>query len=480
MNIPKSSFSEWYNSVIKDAQLCDLRYNLKGFVVFMPWSVISMKKMYALYEAELERRGHVPALFPALIPEEYLLKESEHVAGFVPEVMWVTHAGREKLGQKYAMRPTSETAIYPMYALWVSGLKDLPIKIYHSCQVWRHETKATKPFIRSREFYWIEAHDAFATREQAEQQVREDMEMAELIIHQKFGVPFLFFRRPQWDKFAGAADTYAADTLMPDGKALQLPSTHMLGQNFSKAMGIKYTDESGQQQYAWQTTYGPAISRIYAAVIAAHGDDKGLILPFSIAPLQLVIVPIFKSDNKEKVMKEAEKITVELLAAGYSVKLDDSENTPGYKFNYWELRGVPFRIELGERDISQAGVTLVRRDTGRKEFVKSSDVAANVKRTSLEYDDSLRKKAYVWFNARLSQAKSIDDLDKLLEKQGGFVRIALCTDQMAGEACADMLKDKCKANMRGSLYNSMETPKNEKCIACGKKAGVYLYAARQY
>ncbi len=479
MQVPKTNFGEWYNSILKEAELCDLRYNLKGFIVFMPWSVASMKKMYALYEAELEQRGHVPALFPALIPEEYLLKESEHVAGFVPEVLWVTQAGSEKLEQKYAMRPTSETAMYPMYALWINGLKDLPLKIYQSCQVWRHETKATKPFIRSREFYWIEAHDAFATREQAEQQVREDMEMAQQVIHGKFCVPFLFFKRPQWDKFAGAVDTYAADTLMPDGKALQLPSTHLLGQNFAKAFDVKYTDEKGQYQYVWQTCYGPAISRIYAAVIATHGDDKGLVLPFDISPLQIVIVPIHKTENRDKVMKECEKIK-KALSETYIVRLDDSENTPGYKFNHWEMKGVPFRIELGERDIADNSCILVRRDTKEKIKVNISELAKKISELKNEYNKNLQDRADKWFKERLSKANLLEELNAILDKNAGFVRVAFCTDQMQGEACADIVKDKCKANMRGSLYGNADKPKNEKCIACGKKAEIYLYAARQY
>jgi len=479
MNIPKSNFSEWYNSILKEAELCDLRYNLKGFIVFMPWSVASMKKMYALYEAELEQHGHVPALFPALIPEEYLLKESEHVAGFVPEVLWVTEAGNTKLETRYAMRPTSETAMYPMYALWINGLKDLPLKIYQSCQVWRHETKATKPFIRSREFYWIEAHDAFATYDGALAQVKEDMEIAEQVIHKNFGVPFLFFKRPQWDKFAGAVDTYAADTLMPDGKALQLPSTHLLGQNFAKAFNVKYTDEKGESQYVWQTCYGPAISRIYAAVIATHGDDKGLILPFDITPLQIVIVPIHKTENREKVMKECEKIK-KMLSETYSIKLDDSESTPGYKFNHWEMKGIPFRIELGERDIADNSCILVRRDNREKIKVKINDIPKKINELKEIYNKSLLDRADKWFKEKLSKANSIDELNTTLDKNAGFVRVSFCTDQMQSEACADIVKDKCKANVRGSLYSSKDVPKAEKCIACGKKAEIYLYAARQY
>ncbi|MFA6530994.1 MAG: proline--tRNA ligase, partial [Candidatus Micrarchaeia archaeon] len=369
MNVPKSNFSEWYNSITKDAGLCDLRYNLKGFIVFMPWAVLSIKKMYRIYEDGLEASGHVPALFPALIPESNFKGEKEHVEGFIPEVFWVTEAGGNKLEERYAMRPTSETAMYPMYSLWIQGLKDLPLKLYQSCQVWRYETKATKPFIRSREFHWIEAHNVFATEAEALAQVKEDMEMAERFIHKTFGVPFLFFKRPQWDKFAGAVDTYAADVLMPDGKVLQLPSTHMLGQNFAKAFNIKYMDAKGESQYAWQTCYGPAISRIYAAVIATHGDDKGLVLPFAIAPLQIVMVPIYKGENKAKIDEACGKIISSLTSAGFSLKYDNSDATPGFKYNQWEMKGVPFRIEVGERDLAKDSVMVARRDNGQKTSV---------------------------------------------------------------------------------------------------------------
>ncbi len=496
MDIDKfNNFSDWYNTITKDAKLCDLRYHVKGFVVFMPWAVMSFKRMYAMYEGELESRGHVPALFPALIPEDYFTKESEHVEGFVPEVFWVTEAAGNKLEPRLAMRPTSETAMYSMYSLWIHGVKDLPLKIYQSCQVWRHETKATKPFIRSREFHWIEAHDCFATREEAETQVREDMEMAEKIIHQQFGVPFCFFRRPQWDKFAGAVDTFAADTLMPDGRALQLPSTHLLGQNFSKPFDIKFTDETGKEEYVWQTCYGPAISRIYAAVIATHGDNKGLILPFALAPIQVAIVPIYKSGNESIVRPECQKVMGLLQSKSWKVKFDDSENTPGFKYNEWEMKGVPIRIEIGERDMKEESVMFVRRDTREKKKVKVVDLVGEIANAEASILSSLVSKADAWFGTKILKAGTMDELKNVLEKENvrhrsagefptsvgnGFVRVPFCSDQMDAEACADKVKEVASANMRGSLYGSKEKPKGEKCIACGKKAEIYLYAARQY
>ncbi|MBI5226987.1 proline--tRNA ligase [Candidatus Micrarchaeota archaeon] len=487
MNIPKSNFSEWYNTIIKEAQLCDLRYGIKGFVVFMPWAVMTMNKMYGMYERSLEVRGHVPALFPALIPESYFMRESDHVKGFVPEVFWVTEAGGNKTEEKYAMRPTSETAMYTMYALWIHGMTDLPLKIYQRCQVWRHETKATKPFIRSREFHWIEAHDCFATREGAMAQVKEDMAMAEEVIHGQYCVPFIFFKRPQWDKFAGAEDTYAADALMPDGRTLQLPSTHMLGQHFSKAFDIKYTDASGKDEYVWQTCYGPAISRIYAAVIATHGDDKGLILPFDLAPLQIVIVPIIKPETKDSVLANCEEIKNFLVKQNLTVKIDDSERTPGFKFNEWEMKGVPIRLELGMRDIESNSVILVRRDNGQKTKVSTLDPKLLIEKIEESANNmrlELKKKADEWFEKKLATAETMDELSKKLETSG-FIQVPFCTDQMEGEKCADLVREKAQANMRGSIFESKEKPdsakpKGKKCIACQKPAAIYLYAARQY
>lgn len=480
MQISKNKdFSEWYNTILKEAQLCDLRYGLKGFVVFMPWSVMTMEKMYAAYEKELQAHDHVPAWFPALIPKNYIVRESEHVEGFVPEVFWVTEAGREKLEEPYAMRPTSETAMYPMYALWIKGLKDLPFKLYQRAQVWRHETKATKPFIRSREFHWIEAHNCFATRAQAMAQVREDMEMAEQVLHVQWGIPFLFFQRPQWDKFAGAEDTYAADTLLPDGKVLQLPSTHMLGQNFSKAFGVRYTDEKGSEQLVWQTCYGPAISRIYAALIATHGDDTGLVFPLELAPVQVVVVPIYKGGNKAKV--DAYCKSIRAMLPGWIVRLDDSENTPGFKYNIWEMKGVPIRIEAGERDIAENGVVVVRRGSREKHKVLLADLDSRIRALGAELATRIRSTADSRFQSLQLTASTMEQLKIHLDAGGGFVRVPFCSDRMESEACAGQVKQETHGNMRGSRFgDSMKPSANEVCIACGKPATIYLYAARQY
>jgi len=309
-------------------------------------------------------------------------------------------------------------------------------------------------------------------------QVRQDMEMAEEVIHGQFMVPFLFFKRPQWDKFAGAEDTFAADTLMPDGRALQLPSTHMLGQHFSKAFGIKYTDDKGVDQYVWQTCYGPCISRIYAAVIAFHGDDKGLVLPVRLAPVQVVIVPIVKEDTKEKVLERVQELKKSLDCC-FAVKIDDSDRTPGFKFNEWEMKGVPIRVELGMRDISEGVAVVVRRDTGEKFKVKSEDLDKKIHEIAESLDKNLRLKADKWFSDKLSFADTMDELGNKLDLHG-FVRVPFCSDALESEKCADLVKEKHQANMRGSLFGSDAVPSGKKCIACGNPAKIYLYAARQY
>jgi prolyl-tRNA synthetase len=303
------------------------------------------------------------------------------------------------------------------------------------------------------------------------------MEMTENVIHMEFCVPFLFFKRPQWDKFAGAEDTYAADTLMPDGRALQLPSTHMLGQNFSKSFGIKYMDESGKEEYVWQTCYGPAISRIYAALIATHGDEKGLVLPFDLAPLQIVIIPIFREDTRDDVLAECRKLKEEL--SSFSVRLDETENTPGFKFNHWELKGVPVRIEIGPRDISAGQAVLVRRDTKEKTIVKREELKERIRETAQKMKENLKAQADEWFSEKLSFAETMDELEEKIQMRG-FVRVPFCSDGMDAKPCADILKERFQVNMRGSLFGTDMEPDGKKCIACGKDAAIHLYAAHQY
>lgn len=477
------NFSEWYTQVIEKAELSDIRYNVKGFVVFRPWAVMAMELMYDLLEAEMQEKGHVPAWFPAVIPESNFRKEAAHVEGFGAEVFWITEAGSggEKLEERLALRPTSETAMYNMYAIWIRSWRDLPLKIYQRCQVWRYEGKATRPFIRSREFHWIEGHDAFATREGAEAQVREDMEVTENVLHKQYAIPFIFFQRPEHDKFAGAVHTYAADALMPDGRVIQLPSTHLLGQNFSKPFGIKFTDKDGSEKHVWQTCYGPAVSRIFAAVVGIHGDDKGLVLPPPIAPIQAIIVPIYDDSNRAAVLKEAAGLKAKLKGK-FRVDVDArDEYTPGWKFNHWELKGVPLRIEIGPKEIKDKQVVLVRRDTGQKKTVPQGKAAVAIKGALRDIHRNLARKADSAFKKSIRKAGSLPTLKKALREQGGIIKVHWC----GSAECADYIKAETEGGViRGTPFGSgaKGEAKAEKgrCIWCKKETDHVVYIARQY
>jgi len=474
----EKNFSEWFSEVLKAAELIDQRYNIKGFNVHRPNATITEKVIYQIYEKELEKKGHKPAMFPALIPASALKVEEEHVEGFAPDVFWVTEGGSSKFEEKLAMRPTSESAMYTIYAQWVRSYRDLPIKIYQSCQVWRHETKATKPLLRDREFYWIEAHNVFATREEAEAQVLEDMEVVRTVLYDKLGIPFFFFRRPEWDKFAGAEYTFGSDALMPDGVAIQLPSTHFLAQKFSKAFNIKYLDKNEKDQFAWQTCYGPGISRIYAALISIHGDNKGLILPLELAPTQVVIIPIpAKEKVKEITAKCAElKKTVEDMSL--RTVFDDSDSTPGFKFNLWELRGASIRLEVGSKELKERSVTVCRRDTGRRETVTDKDMGEYLRSVGTKILKNLRNRAEKRFRDSVREVKDLGGIKKALAT-GGFVRVMFCSRDRDGEKCADVIKEETGADVKGNIHGKEETAHGN-CVVCGEKAKEVLYIAVSY
>ncbi len=472
------NFSEWYTQVVQKAELADIRYNVKGFLVHQPWSVKTMKIMNDFLEEELEENGHEPVWFPSVIPESFLKKEKEH-AEFSAEVFWITEGGKnyEKLEEKLALRPTSETAMYSMFSIWIRSWRDLPLKTYQNCQVWRYESY-TRPFIRGREFYWIEAHDAFATKEDAEKQVEEDMKTTENVIFEKCALPFLFFKRPEHDKFKGAVNTFAADSIMPDGRAIQLPSTHFLGQNFSKAFNIKFVDKDKSEKYVWQTCYGPCVWRIYGALIAIHGDDKGLVLPPLVSPLQAIIIPIFKTTEEKKVViKKCNLIKDVLEKNQIRAKIDTREEfTPGWKYNYWELKGVPIRIEIGPRDVKKKQIVLVRRDLKEEMAVKDKLIVKKAESLLDKIQEDLKKKAERYFKSFVSEAGDFKSLKKILEDRGGFVRANWC----GSVECADSIKAETNGGViRGTLFNKKEKV-FDKCVWCNKEANEVVYIAKQY
>jgi prolyl-tRNA synthetase len=477
ITVPKKEFAKWYLEVIKKAEVVDQRYPVKGFPVYMPLGTKLIKSVTNLLEDELQKTGHEPVAFPVLIPEKNLQKEKEHVKGFQKEVFWITHAGDNELEERLFLRPTSETAIYPLYSLWVRSHHDLPLKLYQACQVYRYDTKMTKPLIRGREFFWIESHTVQKNHEDVMKQVKEDMKITEKILLEELGIPFLLVERPEWDKFPGAESSYAYDILFPDGKILQIATTHNLGQRFSKPFDIKFENEKGEKQYAYQTCFGPGVSRMVAALISIHGDDQGLILPPNIAPIQAVIVPILKKGEEKIILDKAQEFYELLKKHGIRVELDDSQNSPGFKFNYWELRGVPLRIEIGMEELKQKTAVIYRRDTKEKTSVAEKDVIEKLKEIGISISLNLRKRAEQKFKANVKEAKNMKELIDLM-KEGGFVKIPFCSVKTGGK-CAEEVQEKTGAEIRGRLFAIHEEPEGQ-CIVCGKKANDVVYAGKAY
>jgi len=470
------NFSEWFTQVVQKCELADLRYNIKGFLVFQPWSVLSMEKMYRIMENVLQRKGHKPYWFPTLIPESNFKKESSHVKGFTPEVFWVTQGGETKFTEKLALRPTSETAFYQMFNLWIRSYKDLPFKTYQRANVFRYETKATRPFLRSREFHWIETHCVHATVDDAMKQVKEDMQTNKEVLHDIYGLPFIFFERPAWDKFAGAYRTFASDVLNPDGKVIQQPSTHIISPSFAKAFDINYKDKDGKEKPAYTTCYGPAISRIFASVIIVHGDDKGLKFPWEIAPINVMIVPI--SPDDKKLMKKAEELK-EKIQEFTSVEIDISDKSPGEKFNYWEMKGVPIRIDVGLKDLEKKQVTLFRRDLDTKVEIKEEKVLDEIKEISKDFTKNLIKKADSLFEGRIKKVNDLKEIKKAI-KEGLIAKCNICSVEKDGEKCAEKINAETEgAEVRGTSLEEKEKPQG-KCIVCGKKANHIVYVAKSY
>lgn len=471
------NFSEWYSEVVQKAELADLRYNVKGFVIFQPWAVLAMEAMYSHFQRRLQANAHKPYFFPTVIPESNLKKESAHLAGFTPEVFWIGEAGDGKLDERLALRPTSETAFYQMFSLWLRSYKQLPFKTYQRANVFRYETKATRPFFRSREFHWIETHCLFKTREDAVQQVHEDMETTQEVLHDTLGLPFIFFERPIWDKFPGADSTFAADVLNPDGRFVQQPSTHLISQNFIKAFNVTFKDADGAEKVPFVTCYGPAISRIMASIISVHGDDKGLRFPWAIAPVHVMLVPLSLSGAPLKKAQEIAKTLRSEFGEAIRVDIDTRDVSFGEKFNTWEFKGVPLRIDIGEKEIDAKKVSVFRRDNNTKTLVSEKDIVSYVRAASKEFDTVLMKQADTLFEGRIENAKSMPELVRVIEA-GKVGRCMFCSVDKDGAKCADSIKEQTSAHVRGTKLEKEKA--SGMCVACGKKASAVVYIGRSY
>jgi len=469
---PKNQFSEWYNDILWRAEIMDVRYPVKGLYVWYPYGFAVRKHVYQRLRDLLDR-DHEEALFPLLIPEQEFMKEAEHIKGFEDEVYWVTHGGTTPLEVKLALRPTSETAIYPMYALWVRSHADLPIRIYQIVNTFRHETKQTRPMIRAREITsFMESHTVHETWKDAESQVESEIALTREF-YESLCIPVLVSRRPDWDKFPGADYTIAVDAIMPNGKTLQIGTVHHLGDHFSKTFEIRYEDINGEQQYTQQTCYGIS-ERCIAALLSLHGDDKGLVLPPVVAPVQMVIVPITIGKRHEDVIASAQSLEQELRSAGFRVRLDTREMRPGAKYYWWELRGVPLRLELGPRDIDGGKVMAVRR-TGGKVSLDRADIKAGVSQVLAEIADAMRVKAEEHTKSRLCIVDTIGALTSALN-EGNVAVVHWCNER----ACGDAIGEKTNASVLGTDVRSAYAPATEgACIICGKP-GTATLVGRAY
>lgn len=453
MENKKSDFSEWYNEIIDLAELSDRRYSIKGMNVWLSYGLRMMQGIDSILRSEMDIRTFREVAFPLLIPREQLQVEFEHFKGFEDQLFWVTRGGNDPLEVELALRPTSEVSMYPMFSMWIRTHADLPLKIYQIVNTFRYETKHTRPFIRVREIHFFEAHTAHDTYEDAERQLVEYNDVFEAL-GRKILVPYVRHRRPDWDKFPGARYSVAYDALMPGGRTLQIGTIHQYGDNFSRTYDIQYTDENAERKYVSQTTYGMS-ERLLAALIGIHGDDTGLVIPPAIAPVQIVIVPIPPITDSMKTAVGA--ISQKLADAGFRIKTDDRENyTPGYKYNDWEMRGVPLRIELGKREAVGGFVTLALRTGGKKKIELSVLVERVMKELQAIEEEIYRRAA----EFKKSATKHATTPEEIIEFDG------LSTAFWCGEReCVDSIESKSSKNCLGTVEGSSE---KGPCVVCGK------------
>ncbi len=474
-----NNFSEWYNEILKRAEILDVRYPVKGVYVWYPYGNKLRNLIYTFLRSLMDKE-HEETLFPLLIPKDELMKEREHIKGFEEEVFWITKGGSTELDIPLALRPTSETAIYPVFKVWIRSHRDLPLRIYQIVNTFRYETRHTRPLIRLREITsFKEAHTAHATRADAEEQIKKAMALYKNFFD-LLAIPYVITRRPNWDRFPGAEYSIAFDTLMPDGKTMQIATIHLLGESFARTFDIKYEDKDGSLKYVNQTCYGIS-ERCVAAVISVHGDDHGLMLPPEVAPIQVVIVPIvYSSEGKNaKVEKVCFTVYEELKKAGIRVSFDDSAERPGAKYYKWEMRGVPLRIEIGPRDIRNNRYEFIRRNDFSKMQVPIGDVVHEVKRELTEIHARIAKRAKEAFFADIHKNEDKEKLEELRRKAThGIVSLFLCES----ERCGREVEERLGVNVLGEVIEE-DGKRIEKsggdCIICSRE-GKKVYIARAY
>ena len=466
------NFSEWYTQVVIKAELADYA-PVKGLIVLRPDGYSIWESIKESLDKKLKETGHRNGFLPVLIPESLLAKEKEHFEGFNPEVFWVTHSGNSEIGDRLALRPTSETLAYSLFSKWIRSWRDLPLKINFWNSALRAEIKGTKPFLRTSEFLWQEGHTVHATKDEAEKEVADILELYKKTIEEELAVPVVTGKKSEKDKFVGAVYTNTLESLMPDGKALQMGTSHFLGQNFSKPFDVKYLDENNTEIFAWQTSWGVSW-RLIGGMIMTHGDDKGLVLPPKVAPIQVVIIPIYHSkEDKENVLQKACQIKDSLSNNDIRVHLDDREQlTPGFKFNDWEMRGIPIRIEIGPKDIAKNQIVLARRHNQTKISLDidglTEKTLSELKNIQKEMFDAAKK----ILDERVVRVSEYQQFKKELEN-GKMIDCSWCGNQ----TCEDKIKEETGADLR---VIPSDNTKAETCIYCKNSGTTNVLFARGY
>ena len=464
-------FDEWYTQMILKSEIADYS-PVSGCVVYRPSGYAVWENIQRETDALFKKAGITNTYFPLFIPERLLQKEAEHVQGFAPEVAWVTHAGNSKLDERLAIRPTSESLMYEVVSRWIRSWRDLPLRLNQWNSVVRWETKNPTFILRSREVLWNEGHSLFATREEADAEREEVLGIYKKVTEDYMALPGYLGKKTKAETFAGAEGTYSIEHVLPDGKAIQGPDWHSDGQNFSKAFGIVFVDKDGSKQFAYQNTWAISTREI-GVMLAVHGDDRGAVVPPRLSALQVVVVPIVNDESKDAVLAEAAKLMESL--SGFRALLDDRDNlTPGRKFNEWELKGVPLRIEFGPRDMKERQAVLVRRDTGTKRVAKLASLSSEVAKELEDVQSNLLRRASEALEKSTHDAESLAELSQVMANEGGVVRVRWCGD----EECESKMKDGAGGKILNIPLDQKRT--KGKCIVCGRDAPSLALYGRSY
>jgi len=466
-------FSEWYTQVVIKAELADYA-PVKGLIVLRPDGYSIWESIKESLDKKLKETGHRNGFLPILIPESLLGKEKKHFEGFNPEVFWVTQSGDSEIGDRLALRPTSETLAYSLYSKWIKSWRDLPLKINFWNSALRAEITGTKPFLRTSEFLWQEGHTVHATQDEAENEVMEILNIYKKTIEEELAIPVITGKKSEKDKFVGAVYTTTLESLMPDGKALQMGTSHFLGQNFSKPFDVKYLDVNNVETYAWQASWGVSW-RLIGGMIMVHGDNKGLVLPPKVSPIQVVIIPIYYSkEDRETMILEANKIKNSLSNNNVRVELDDRDNlTPGFKFNDWELKGIPIRIEIGPKDIAKNQVVMARRYNQTKDDISLDKVSETINLELENIQQQMFVNAKKILDERVVRVSEYQQFKEEL-KNGKMIDCSWCGNQ----TCEDKIKEETGAGLRVIPFDG--TQKSETCVYCKNSGTTNALFAKGY